>query len=286
MNIDGLVPIYKERGMTSRAICNRLQTLFGVKKVGHLGTLDPFASGILLCFIGRATKLIPYIDDSKKTYEATLKLGEETDTLDCDGVVTITQAPHLLDESHIKEVLSSFLGKSEQEIPLTSAKRVNGRHLYELAHKRETTSEKYYKEIEIYDISLLSYKDNEIQFRTTVSEGTYIRVLAHDIAIRLGEVGHLIQLIRVKQGEFLLSQCVKLEDVTISDVISIPHIPLSYEPVVIYDSQLVSKIRNGNLIPIHTLGVDCDKIMIVYQGDALALYKKQGDTYICERGLE
>ncbi len=286
MNIDGLIPIYKESGVTSRAVCNRLQTLFKVKKVGHLGTLDPFAEGILLCFIGRGTKLIPYLDDSKKTYEATLQLGEETDTLDCDGVVIKSQTPHLLDENHIKEVLSSFLGKSEQEIPLTSAKRVNGKHLYELAHKKETPNEKYYKEIEIYDISLVSYKENEIQFRATVSEGTYIRVLARDIAYKLGEVGHLVKLVRVEQGPFSLSKCVKLDDVTTDDVINMVHIPLPYESVVIYDSDLVGKIRNGNEIPINTLGVDCDKILVVYQGDALALYKKKGDTYICERGLE
>ncbi len=286
MNISGLIPIYKERGMTSREVCNKLQSLFHTKHVGHLGTLDPFAEGLLLCFIGEATKLIPYYDDSSKSYRATLKLGIETDTGDCDGVVISTAEVPAFDEDTITLALTKFLGKSRQTIPSTSAKRVNGTHLYEYAHRGVNVNEEYTKEINVYDISLVSFTDDLVIFKTTVSQGTYIRSLGMDIARELGTVGHLIKLVRTHQGVMDIKQAIKLEEVDESKLIPMIDIPIPYQVVNINSDDITyHRVINGNDIPVKTLGVEYDKIMVCHNNTALALYTKCGDTYKCERGL-
>lgn len=177
----GIILLDKEKGMTSRDVDNALQKKFGTKKVGHLGTLDPFATGLLLVAIDNGTKFLPYLDDSKKSYIASLKLGETTSSLDPDTPISGTKDVPELTDAKIAEVLHGFLGIYEQMPPMTSAIKVNGEPLYKAAHEgREVPRVK--RKVEIYSINAVSYKDGALLFTATVSRGTYIRVLGSDIA--------------------------------------------------------------------------------------------------------
>ncbi len=280
---NGLVLVYKEKGMTSREVTNSISKLFGVMKSGHLGTLDPFAEGLLPIFIGRGTKMIPYVDDSKKSYTAIMRLGETTPTLDTDSEVSGKEDVPLVSETQIKEVFSSFIGTYKQKIPVTSAKRVNGKHLYEYAHKGIEVEE-VYKEATIYSLELVSYTNNEICFNATVSKGTYIRTLGYDIAVKLGTISYLISLIRTNIGELSIDSSKKLSDITLNDVIPLKNIPIEYK-VVEVSEDLYKTALNGNPFSKNQIKENYDKIMLTYKDNPIALYKLIGDKYICERGL-
>ncbi|MCD8203719.1 MAG: tRNA pseudouridine(55) synthase TruB [Coprobacillus sp.] len=280
---DGLILVDKEKGMTSREVTNYISKLFGVKKSGHLGTLDPFAEGLLPIFIGRGTKMIPYVNDEMKSYSSVMRLGETTPTLDTDSEVSLTKEVPLLSEEKIKEVFLGFIGTYKQKIPLTSAKRVNGKHLYEYAHKGIEIEEQY-KEASIYSLELVSYSDNEICFNVTVSKGTYIRTLAYDIAVKLGTISYLTSLKRTKIGEFEVGFSKKIKDITASDIIPIKDIPSEYKGVEI-GAELYKSALNGNPFSKNQIKTNYDKIMLIYTTNPIALYKLKGDMYICERGL-
>lgn len=202
----------KPKGVTSQRVLTQIKKKLNIKKIGHHGTLDPFATGLLLVGVNEATKFFRFIDDSKKTYKATLKLGEETDTLDIDGeVINKIEIPEI-QKNEITKVLNSFLGESEQTPPMYSAIKVNGKKLYELARKGEVVERKK-RIIEIHDIELLSYKHPYIEFRATVSRGTYIRSLALDIAQKLNSCGHLVELRRTHVCGSDESQSISLENI-------------------------------------------------------------------------
>ncbi|MCD8204430.1 MAG: tRNA pseudouridine(55) synthase TruB [Coprobacillus sp.] len=281
--VNGLVLIYKEKGVTSREVTNQVSKFFGVKKCGHLGTLDPFAEGLLPVFIGKATKMIPYVDDESKTYTATMRLGERTESLDTDSKVIETSDIPPLSEDKIKEVFTSFIGTYKQKIPKESAKRVNGKHLYEYAHKGVDVASQY-KDVTIYSLDLISYSDKEITFSATVSKGTYIRALSLDIALALGTISYLTSLIRTRIGAYHIGYAHKISELIGSDVIPLKDIKTEYKPIEISDD-LYQKALHGNSFPSNYLIETNDKILLCYKGETVALYKKEGDTYICERGL-
>lgn len=187
--MNGVLIINKPKGYTSHDIVNVVRKKLNTKKVGHTGTLDPDATGVLPILIGTATKISKYLIEHKKTYIATVKLGYKTETGDASGKV-IKEDKHFqkIDKKDIENALNSFLGKREQLPPMYSAIKVNGKKLYEYAREGKKVEVKP-REIEIYDICLEEYNDNdEISFKVNCSKGTYIRTLCESVAEKLGTI--------------------------------------------------------------------------------------------------
>lgn len=203
--------IYKPVGWTSFDVVKKLRGITRDKKVGHGGTLDPFAEGVLVIGTNADTKILTEISGTIKSYRAILTMGEETDTLDIDGKIINTCPVPILDEKKVKSVLNDFLGESEQVPPMYSAKKVNGVRLYKMARKNQFIERKP-SPINIYDIKLNHIEENQIDFSVTCSKGTYIRVLGLEIAKNLGTVGHLTQLTRTAVGEYRIHDSVRLTE--------------------------------------------------------------------------
>ena len=276
----GLLFIDKGEGVTSRYVDNALQRLCHIRKVGHLGTLDPFATGLLIVAVGEATKYLPFLPDEEKTYVATLRLGVSTDSGDKTGTVIEEVGVPELQKEQIEAVLRGFLGKSTQIPPMTSAIKRDGTPLYELARKG-ISIEREPRPIEIYGIELLSIDGKEITFETTVSKGTYIRVLGEDIAKKLGTVGHLVSLRRTRVGNIGLDGATPLE--SIGDPVFLP--PHEYVPYprIELNGVWLKKARNGVKLPLDT---DAPRVLVLGEGNPIAIYEREdGGLYRCLRGL-
>ena len=212
--MDGIILINKKKGCTSHGVVNKVKHIFN-EKVGHTGTLDPNATGLLPILIGKGTKLSYYLINHDKEYKVTLKLGERTDTADSEGKVIEKQDVNveMLSEEIISKTLNSFIGKQEQIPPMYSAIKVNGKKLYEYARKNIEVDLKP-REIEIYDIKLNEIEREEklICFTVHCSKGTYIRSLCEDIAKSLGTIGYMKGLNRTKVGIFDIKDSISIEE--------------------------------------------------------------------------
>jgi tRNA pseudouridine55 synthase len=206
-----IINIYKPVGWTSFDVVKKIRGITKEKKVGHGGTLDPFAEGVLIIGTGNDTKKLTDISSDYKSYIATLTLGEETNTMDVEGMIINKSDVPKLSIKLIKNVLSDFLGEQKQIPPMFSAKKIGGKKLYELARKNIKIKREP-KYIEIKEINLIDFIDNKIIFQVTSSKGTYIRVLGSDIARALGTVGHLTKLIRKSVGNYFVEEAVQIED--------------------------------------------------------------------------
>jgi tRNA pseudouridine55 synthase len=279
---NGIVFLDKKAGLTSRDVDNALQHRFATKKVGHLGTLDPFATGLLVIGINKGTKFLPYLDDAKKTYIADLLLGEKTATGDPEGAVVEKHEVPSLSDAAIAEVLKSFLGPSLQLPPMTSAIKVEGQPLYKAAHEGKEV-ERTPRKIEVYSLNLISHQDQHIVFSCTVSRGTYIRVLGEDIAAKLGTVGHLLSLRRTAIGSFLIDQAKPLEALEEKDILDPTIFVTTMKHVEIDDGDL-AKVKNGQEVMLEQdYG---EKVLLSLHGEAIAVYARQKDRfYVSERGL-
>lgn len=211
--MDGILLINKEKDYTSHDVVAIVKKALG-QKVGHTGTLDPNATGILPVLIGSGTKLSKYLINHDKIYIATLQLGVKTDTADSTGKVLQKQDIEKLEKKQIEQVLQSMIGKQEQVPPMYSAIKVNGKKLYEYARNNQKV-EVMPRQIEIYDMQLKEYQQdkNEIVFRVACSKGTYIRTVCEEIAQRLHTIGNMKELERVKVGNFHIKDAVKIEEV-------------------------------------------------------------------------
>lgn len=212
--MQGLLLINKPEGITSFGVVAKIKKLLGEKRVGHTGTLDPMATGVLPILIGRSTVLSNALLDANKEYVAEIKLGVTTDTLDKTGNITESK-PVSFKIDEIQKILSSFLGKQLQVPPMFSALKKDGVRLYDLAREGKTVERKA-REIEIFSLELLDYSEDisTIKIKVLCSKGTYIRSLAADIGEKLGTVAMLTALERTKTAGFSLEECVKLEDLT------------------------------------------------------------------------
>lgn len=246
--MDGILVVYKEQGMTSRDVVNQVGKILHTKKIGHTGTLDPMASGVLVLCVGKATKLVELLTSVEKEYVAEVTLGMKTDTLDVTGTV-LEQKEFNVTELQIKEVLSSMIGTYEQEVPLYSAIHVNGKKLYEYARKGEEVRLPK-KKVTISKLDLIEIKEEgRFSICTTVSKGTYIRSLVRDIAFKLGTIGVMSQLNRTKQGDFTLSDTYTLEQIKSGNfvLLSILEVLKKYKTIVV-DEELEQKIKYGQLL--------------------------------------
>lgn len=280
--MNGILLVNKQSSWTSQDVCAKLKRTLHLDKIGHTGTLDPFAEGLLVLTINKGTKIGSYIEALDKTYIARLTLGKSTDTLDLTGETIETKEVPSLTKEQIKEVLTSFIGKQKQIPPKYSALKVNGKKLYEYARENIDVEIKE-REIEIFNIELIDYSNNEIIFLAKVSKGTYIRTLASDIANKLGTVGHLSALTRTTVGKYLLNQAKKIEDITINDVIPLTK-ALGFMKQVKVRGDLIKKIKDGQR---YYSNIEDDLIYITDEEDnPLAIYgKKEKGVYITVRGL-
>ena len=267
--MDGIIVINKPKGITSREVVNKVCKLLNTKKVGHTGTLDPIATGVLVLCVGKATKLVETLTSNDKEYVATVKLGILTDTLDTDGTIIEKKCVNL-DKDKLVNVLNSFIGTYNQEVPIYSAVKVNGKKLYEYARaKKEVTIPK--RMVEIKKIKLIEFGSDYYKFKVTVSKGTYIRSLIKDINDKLGVIGVMSDLVRTKQGKFSINNSYTLENMennnynvlTITDV-------LKDENCVIIDSTLFKKVKNGAII---NNKYNTDMVTFIYKDNVVAIYK-------------
>ena len=207
---DGMINVYKEAGWTSHDVVARLRGILGQKKVGHTGTLDPAAEGVLPVCAGKGTRLCDMLADRDKTYRATLLLGTVTDTQDTTGTVLETKDTSGLTEEAVREAVLSFLGDYEQVPPMYSALKVNGKKLYELAREGKEVERKA-RPVKIHEIRIESMALPEAVITVTCSKGTYIRTLCHDIGEKLGAGGCMKTLLRTRVGRFRLEDSLTLD---------------------------------------------------------------------------
>ena len=207
--MDGVIVIRKEKGFTSHDVVAKLRGILHMKKIGHTGTLDPDAEGVLPVALGKATRLVDMITDKEKTYEAVMRLGVITDTQDMSGTVLSQTTELSVTEEELCIVVSSFVGDYMQVPPMYSALKVNGKKLYELAREGKTVERKP-RPVHFYEIEILDISFPLVRFRVTCSKGTYIRTLCHDIGEKLGCGAAMESLLRTKVGRFTLDDAITL----------------------------------------------------------------------------
>lgn len=266
--MNSVIIINKEKNMTSRDVVNKLCKLLHTKKIGHTGTLDPIATGVLVVCVDRYTKLVDELTSLDKEYIAKIKLGIETDTLDITGNV-IKKSDVIPSKEKVLEVLNSFIGKSIQEVPKYSAIKINGKKLYEYA--REGMQIELPKhEIEVFDIELLDYVNDEITFRVHVSKGTYIRSLIRDICYKLNTVGTMSSLERTKQGKFKIEDAYTLKNIEENKYKSLKLNDIFDYPRVDLDKNQYDKVKNGNSLKIN---LPDGKVILYYNNEEIAVYE-------------
>lgn len=268
----GIIVINKPKDLTSRDVVNIISKNLNIKKVGHNGTLDPLATGVLVICFGKYTKLNDLLTSHEKEYIAEVTLGLETDTLDITGKILNKNTPHITKEELIK-ALKNFEKTYNQEVPKYSAVKVSGKKLYEYAREgKEVILPK--KEVTIYQNELLSFTENKFTFKTKVSKGTYIRSLIRDILASLNETGTMSNLKRTKQGIFKLEDSYTLDDIKqgnfkvlkVKDVLNIPKI--------IAEDNLKKQIINGAKIK----GTYPNEVLFLdKEGNELAIYEKNDE---------
>ncbi|MFH1853834.1 MAG: tRNA pseudouridine(55) synthase TruB [Candidatus Omnitrophota bacterium] len=215
--MDGILVVNKPAGITSHDVVDIIRRRFKVKKVGHAGTLDPMATGVLVVLIGKATKLSNTFINDNKEYVATLFIGRSTDTQDSTGRIVDERPFNGQDTAIIKEILSGFIGAREQVPPMISAKKYKGIKLYQLARKGKIVDRKPCL-IKIHEIEALDFKPPEIIFRVRCSKGTYVRTLCEDIGRAMGYPAHMSGLTRTASGRFTLGEAKGLETVSEKDI--------------------------------------------------------------------
>jgi tRNA pseudouridine55 synthase len=251
MRVDGLLIVDKPEGMTSLEVVKEIKRQFHVKKAGHIGTLDPFATGVLPIVINEGTKLVPFLQEEPKEYEAILKLGEETTTDDLTGNVTFKKSWEHATPQLIHTVFQNFSGRMQQIPPMFSDLKVHGKPLYGLARKGIEVERKE-REVEIFNIRVEKIDLPKVHFKVSCSKGTYIRTLGKDIGKKMGCGAHLLSLRRLRSGPFTLEGAIlweRLKDLSKAEDLSPWLISLKEAlpdlPEVIGDERLVKKIRFG-----------------------------------------
>ena len=280
--MDGVLVLIKPINFTSRDLVNKMSKKFNERKAGHTGTLDPFATGLMLLTFGKATKISTYLEATEKTYIAELTLGIATDTLDTEGKIIEEKEVILPSREELDKIFNSFVGEIEQIPPMHSAIKVNGEKLYDIARRGEVIERKARK-VTIFYNKILSITDNKIIFEVKCSKGTYIRTLGKDIADAIGCGGHLSNLTRTRIGDFTLKDAKTIDEVKEEDLISIGK-ALSFFPSIKVDEKIEKKVRNGVKIYINS---SQEKLLIKsFKDEPLAIYEKRDDGYYYSlRGL-
>ena len=273
--MNGVLLINKEKGITSSDVVVKLKHILNTKKVGHTGTLDPLAQGLMLVTVGKATKISNLLVEKYKEYIATFELGYQTDTYDTEGKV-INKSDKVVKKDEIIKVINSYKKTYLQEVPIYSSVKVNGKKLYEYA-RNNIEVELPKREVEIKDIEILSIEENEVVIKTFVSKGTYIRSLINDIGLSLETYATMTDLIRTKVDKYNLEDAYTLEDVeennykllSIEEVLDYPKIEL--------DDEVYKKVSNGVKIS-NDYNIN-DKVILKYNDHLVAIYEEK-DNYL------
>lgn len=278
--MNGILLVNKQENMTSRDVVNEVCKIFNTKKVGHTGTLDPMAKGVLVLALGTSLKIVNNITCLDKEYITKITLGIKTDTLDNTGKIIRKEKINNIDVKQIDKVLNSFLGDYHMQVPLYSAVKVNGKKLYEYA-RNNIKVELPYKDVKIYEIERISdliYENDKIsfKFKCKVSKGTYIRSLINDIAKKLNTIGIMSELTRIKQGKFSIEDCYTLEDIkngkyrllNMKDVIDLPIIKIT--------DDVYKKVKNGMKLKNN---YNYEEFCFEYNNNIIAIYKQE-DNYV------
>jgi tRNA pseudouridine synthase B len=268
--MNGFILVNKKKDMTSRDVVNFLTKILNTKKIGHTGTLDPFAEGILLVGVNKGLKVVKLLNYKDKEYIAKVKLGIKTDTLDITGNI-LEEKKEELNKEELLEVLKSFIGDYSYEVPIYSAIKVNGKKLYEYA-RNDQKVELPIKNSYIYDIKLIDFKENSFTFSVKVSNGTYIRALVRDISKKLNKLMTLEELTRTKVDNLLIENSYTLEDIKnnnfkllkINDLLNYKEVELNRD--------LEDKVLNGNKIK---LDEKEDNILFIKEKEEIAVYTRE-----------
>lgn len=284
--MDGIILVNKEKGMTSRDVVNIVSHVCHTKKVGHTGTLDPMATGLLVICVGRATKLVEVLTSHQKEYIASMIFGIKTDTKDITGTIIEQRETHMKSDQ-IKKVINNMPTTYQQEVPIYSAVKINGKKLYEYARKKEVVTLPT-REVTIEKLQIIDWQEQEqkLTFLTRVSKGTYIRSLVEDIASHLNTIGTMTELIRTKVGHFTLENANTISEVKNNSykLYSIYEILHEMFETRIITGELEKKVLNGAKID------NPEQLETVFfineQKEPLALYKKEEDKLKCYKMLK
>ena len=253
---DGVLPVFKERGFTSFDVVAKLRGIFSQKKIGHTGTLDPEATGVLVVCLGKATKLVDMLTEERKTYEAHMLAGRETDTQDIWGN-TVKESGVCISPEEVRTALFSFVGEYNQIPPMYSALKMNGKKLYELAREGKEV-ERQPRKVHIYNVDMIEEfnpASNEAVFSVSCSKGTYIRTLIHDAGVKLGCGACMSALKRTKAAGFCLDDCVSLSQLreakeagTLGDLVIPVERVFEHLPRLVVKEEADRLLKNGNKI--------------------------------------
>lgn len=272
--MDQLFVVNKPRSFTSRDVVNKLSKILKIKKIGHTGTLDPIATGVLVCLTGKYTKLVDLLTSLDKEYIAEIKVGIKTDTGDITGNV-IEVKNKAISKSDVEKVFVEFPKKYLQTVPKYSAVKINGKKLYEYA-RENIEVELPKREVNIYSLELIEFNEDIIKFRTHVSKGTYIRSLIEDICDNLGIVGTMNSLVRTKQGKFDISDAKTLEEIEKNSLKGKNiHEFLDYPCVNINDIEIKKVVNGGKIKNNYNIK---DKVILMRDNVDLAIYEVDGET--------
>lgn len=273
--MDGILLIDKPSGLTSRDVVNKVGRCLGTKKIGHTGTLDPLATGVMVLCVGKYTKLVEMLTSYNKTYEACIVLGIKTDTLDITGNV-LEERNVNISSQEILSTLKKFEGTYNQEVPIYSAVKINGKKLYEYARENKTINLPK-RLVNIFKIELISDVKQEngktiFSIRCNVSKGTYIRSLINDIALSLNTIGVMKELRRIEQGNFKIDNCYQISDVENNNFkfVDLDMIFKDYF-IVDIDEKKYEDIKNGKILE-NIYGENI--IVFRYKGKYISIYKK------------
>ena len=257
--MDGILIIDKPDGITSHDVVSRVRGILRTKRVGHTGTLDPFATGVMVVLVGKATRLAQFLDKDEKEYEATLRFGFETDTGDragepkAEGKMQNAEVEKIIASANWGDVFADFFGETEQTPPMYSAKKIDGKKLYKLARKGKTVERKAVRvnisKLELINDDAVRASQSAVRIRVSCSAGTYIRTLAEDIGRKVGIGSHLAELRRMRAGRFDLSRSVTLDDLADSDdpttaLVSMEE-AIEHLPIITLTADRAEKTRSG-----------------------------------------
>lgn len=278
--MDGFFNIYKEKGYTSFDVCNKIKHMFHEKKVGHTGTLDPNAVGVMQIAVGRATKLLPLLEDHTKVYEPTIHFGILTDTLDPEGKIIEEASVPSFSLSDVKAKFEILKGRTTQLPPIYSAIKVNGKKLYEYARENKDVEIKE-RPVKIYELDTVSdlyYEDGylALKLHMKVSKGFYVRSFVRDLATLLNTIAIMSDLVRIETGDFKLKDAIRLSHLKESNLISVEDVFLKY-PRFDAKDYLVPLIKNG--IMLDERQMSCRSPFTVYHNNKLlAIYAPLDDN--------
>lgn len=281
--MDGIILVKKDSGISSHDLVLKARRALNERKIGHTGTLDPLADGLMILTCGKATKVLPFLSHHTKEYICTMQLGFKTDTLDITGQIIQRKDINKLSDDFIKETLDEFIGQGKQIPPMYSAKKVNGQHLYSLARNNMEIER---KPIDIYisEMELLNVIDDKITFRTVCSTGTYVRSLVADIAEKTNNLATMISLTRTKIDKFSLQDAYSIEDLTNKNykLISTYELLKDYKYIDLKDP---ARVYQGKRLKLDNCFDPI--VMITSNGEVIAAYElnTEDGLYYSKRGL-